>query len=591
MDDQEDLRRVSLATLSVLALLIGLATGLGAILVGWLLAFFHNFFFNGEISFYYDDNELVPLSRFGPLIIFAPVIGGLGVVFLVRNFAPEARGNGVPQVLEAIYHRGGRVRPIVAVVKALAASLSIGSGASVGREGPMVQIGAAVGSAFGIYGRLVSWQRITLLAAGAGAGIAATFNTPLGAVLFAIELMLPEVSTRTFLPVVLATGAATYVGRLAFGLQPVFLVQLNELPQSGGVDPYDLGGFLLLGVIGGLVSWAFIRIVFWLDEVWPRLFPNDYVAAALGMGVVGLSFWLMSVAFGHYYVAGVGYDVIQHILRGDITEFHVLAIIFVAKIFLTGLSLGAGASGGAFSPALFVGAALGGAYGAAMTSFLPGQHMGVAEYAMIGMAVVGGGTTGAALTAITMVFELTRDYNIIVPLIMSVPLAIGVRRTLLQDNIYTYKLARSGRPVPTNRHTNMYLVRNAREIMETRVIRLPSETPVHDAVHWLSEGTPPRFVILERDGRIDGVVTFDSRVRTPELIEDPKVLRDMVIRDYVIVRENSIMSDVIRRLGRQQARLALVVEDKPGIPRADDVIGVIGKPHIADAMIKDQMEE
>ena len=567
---------------------IGLATGLGAVGVGSLVGFFHNLFFYGEISTFYNDEELIDISPFGPLIILAPIIGGLGVVFITRTFGPEARGNGVPEVMDAIYHRGGRMRPRIALVKAIASSLSIGSGASVGREGPMVQIGAAVGSAFGQFANLASWQRVTLLAAGAGAGIAATFNTPLGAVMFAIELMLPEVSTRTFLPVVLATGAATYVGRLFFGLQPVFVVQLPDVPTAGAFAPLDFLGFALLGVIGGLVAFMFIRALFDIDDLFQRLFPNPYLACVVAMSIVGATFYGLQLAFGHYYVAGVGYDVVQVVLRGELSELHVLAVVFVAKMLVTGVSLGGGASGGGFSPSLVVGAALGGAYGALLDLIWPVHSFTVAEYAMIGMAVVSGGATGAAMTAITMVFELTRDYNIIVPLIVAVPIAIGVRRIMLVENLYTLRLARRGRPVPTNRHTNMYLVRSAREVMDVQFAVAEGSTSLGQVSQWLSESAAPNFIILAHQTRIEGVVSFDDRIRTPHLLSDPEVLGDLAIKEYVYVRENSIMSDVIRRMARQNARIALVVQDKPGIPRAGDVVGVIGKPQIADAMMRDQ---
>ena len=169
--EQQEPRTVGLLAMCAMGVAIGLATGLGAVGVGSLVGFFHNLFFYGEISTFYNDEELIDISPFGPLIILAPIIGGLGVVFITRTFGPEARGNGVPEVMDAIYHRGGRMRPRIALVKAIASSLSIGSGASVGREGPMVQIGAAVGSAFGQFANLASWQRVTLLAAGAGAAL------------------------------------------------------------------------------------------------------------------------------------------------------------------------------------------------------------------------------------------------------------------------------------------------------------------------------------------------------------------------------------------------------------------------------------
>ena len=171
--------------------------------------------------------SFTPANPWGPLVILVPVIGGIGVTWIVSNFAPEAKGHGVPEVMDAIYYKQGIIRPVVAVVKSLASALAIGTGAAVGREGPIIQIGSALGSTLGQLIRMPAGQRITLVAAGAGAGIAATFNTPIGGVLFAIELMLPEISVNTFLPVALATGTATFIGRLFFGPQPAFIVPTN----------------------------------------------------------------------------------------------------------------------------------------------------------------------------------------------------------------------------------------------------------------------------------------------------------------------------------------------------------------------------
>ena len=201
--------RVGLFALCLLALVVGVATGVGAVALRALIGFIHNGFYNGVSAF--TTTPMSPKGRAVSAIssLLSPIIGGLIVVFLVERFAPEAKGHGVPEVMDAVFYKSGDIRWQVAVIKSLASALSIGSGAAVGREGPIIQIGAALGSAFSQAIGLSTWQKITLLSAGAGAGIAATFNTPLGGVLFAIEILLPEVSNRTFLPVVIATGAAT----------------------------------------------------------------------------------------------------------------------------------------------------------------------------------------------------------------------------------------------------------------------------------------------------------------------------------------------------------------------------------------------
>ena len=228
-------RRVGLLVLCLLALFVGVMTGVGAVALRALIGFIHNAFLRGVLSFHYDANVLEGPSRFGDFVLLSPIIGGLIVVFLVQRFAPEAKGHGVPEVMDAVFYRGGNIRWQVAVIKSLASALSIGSGAAVGREGPIIQIGAALGSAFSQAIGLSTWQKVTLLSAGAGAGIAATFNTPLGGVLFALEILLPEVSNRTFLPVVVATGAATLIGRILIGPDPAFIVPEIQFPLAADV--------------------------------------------------------------------------------------------------------------------------------------------------------------------------------------------------------------------------------------------------------------------------------------------------------------------------------------------------------------------
>jgi CIC family chloride channel protein len=213
-------RKVNLLILCGLALFVGVMTGLGAVAFRALIGLVHNVFVNGRFALHYDANVSEGPSPLGNFLMLSPIIGGLIVVYVVKRFAPEAKGHGVPEVMDAVFYKRGNIRGKVALVKAMASALSIGSGAAVGREGPIIQIGSALGSAFAQAIGLSTWQKITLLAAGAGAGIAATFNTPLGGVLFALEILLPEVSNRTFLPVVVATGAATTIGRVLIGPEP-----------------------------------------------------------------------------------------------------------------------------------------------------------------------------------------------------------------------------------------------------------------------------------------------------------------------------------------------------------------------------------
>jgi CIC family chloride channel protein len=343
------------------AVVIGVVAALGAVAFRGLIAFFHNLLFLGEWSLIYDANVHTPPGPWGPFVILVPVLGAAGVVFLVSNFAPEAKGHGVPEVMDAIYYNKGVVRPVVALIKALASALSIGSGGSVGREGPIIQIGSAFGSTLGVLLRVPLWQRITLIAAGAGGGIAATFNTPIGGVLFAVEIMLHEVSARTLVPVAIATVTASYVGRLCFGDHPSFIIPEFQKPYFHATNEYVLLLYVGLGLLMGLVSVVYIRSIYAFEDFFDRRVPGGYYGRhLLGMLLVGIILYVLMATRGHYYVEGVGYATVQDILGGKELSWFLLAL-FGLKLLTTALTLGSGASGGVFSPALFLGATLGGA--------------------------------------------------------------------------------------------------------------------------------------------------------------------------------------------------------------------------------------
>ncbi|MGY4372212.1 CIC family chloride channel protein [Bradyrhizobium sp. LB1.3] len=496
-------RRVSLLVLCALALAIGVMTGLGAVAFRALIGLVHNLFYKGTLSVVYNANISEGPSPFGDFILLAPVIGGLVVVFLVRRFAPEAKGHGVPEVMDSIFYKRGKIRGTVALIKALASAVSIGSGAAVGREGPIIQIGSALGSAFAQFIGLSTRQRITLLSAGAGAGIAATFNTPLGGVLFALEILLPEVSNRTFLPVVVATGAATTIGRILIGPDPAFTVPDIQFSMVASFNIQEAIAFILLGVLSGAAAWAFIRLLVFMEDGFPKLSGNEYVQNIIGMSSIGLMMVALTHAYGHSYIDGVGYSVIQEILNHKMVAAGLLALLFVLKLVATTVSLGCGASGGIFSPSLYLGATLGAAFAAASNSFLPHSGLTPSSAAIVGMAAIVGAGTGGVMTAIVMVFEMTRDYAIIVPVIVAVALAAGVRRALVNETIYTVKLRHRGHRIPKERHINLYLVKQAQDIMERRFIIARVGTTLKQAMA-AEDINDALAIVVEREGRIVG---------------------------------------------------------------------------------------
>ncbi len=579
------LARNPLLGLSLLAVVVGLVTGLGAAIFRLLVALVHNLAFYGEFSWSYDATAFGPPSPWGPLIIAAPVLAGLVVVWLVHNFAPEARGPGVADVIHAIYYREGMIRPVVAVVKPLAAALSIGSGASVGREGPIIQIGAAFGSTFAQGLRLEPWQRITLIAAGAGAGIAATFNTPLGGVLFAVELLLPEISPRTFLPVVIATGTATYLGRLFFGPAPVFALPQDTGAAVGDVGLITLFLLALLGVLSGLAAFAFIRTLTFLELRFESWRASPYLKAAAGMALVGAIAYGLFLLDGRYHTAGVGYATIQAVLNQELTSGWFLALLFLLKLLATSLSLAAGAAGGVFAPTLFMGATLGGALGALLIPLFGIEDFTIGEFAIIGMSAVVAGTTGAALMAIVMIFEMTRDVQMLFPAILACGLAVGVRRLLLEENIYTFRLAARGAYIPKERHSNMFLVRHARQVMSTDCFVMDADLTVQDALRRLPERPDSEYIVVADRDHVVGVILIPPSLHSLRELAGHVTLRDIADRRWIIARPEQTMFEIFRRMARHDALYVLVV-DPVRIPHAHDVLGVIARAQITRAVIE-----
>ncbi|HZC16160.1 MAG TPA: chloride channel protein, partial [Caulobacteraceae bacterium] len=537
----------------------------------------------GHAIIHYDANIFTAPARWGPLVILVPVLGGVIVTFLVTNFAPEAKGHGVPEVMDAIYYKGGVIRPVVAVVKSLSSAIAIGSGAAVGREGPIIQIGSALGSTLGQIIRMPTGQRIALVAAGAGAGIASTFNTPIGGVMFAIELMMPEVSVDTFLPVAIATGAATFVGRWFFGDAPAFRVPPLQAMAIHPSALVVLAMFAVLGALTGVAAAGFIHGLHFFEDLFDRI-GGRYLRHMLGMLLMGVLMYVLFVGFGQYYVDGVGYATVQAILTGQLSTFWLLGLLFVCKALATSLSLGSGSSGGIFSPSLFMGATLGGGFAALVNAAGMPIPLSVPAFAMVGMGAMVGGGTGAVMTAVVMIFEMTLDYSIVMPMIVAVAMSLGVRRMLSRETIYTLKLVRRGQAIPKARHANMFLVRSAREVMDADVQVLPAEASFDDYLRQPEHAGRLRYVVVTEKNRLYGVIRVNTGLRRGlESANTGVTLGEVASRNFTVVGENDVAFDVIRRMWRKDAIMAVVVRGR-GVPRGGDVAGVITKEHVADSV-------
>jgi chloride channel protein, CIC family len=427
-----------------LGFIIGCLSGLAGILFHDLIALFHNLFFAAKASIHYDVDHHTPESVWGIGIILVPVIVSIPVVWMVKNFAPEAKGHGVPEVMDAVYFKDGKLRPVSIFVKAVTAALSIGSGGSVGREGPIVQICAALGSSISQWLGLSSEQRSVLLCCGASSGIAATFNAPIAGMLFVVELLMPRVVLSTLVPVIVSTVASTYVGAFWFGIQPAFNIPELRIPALHLQDYWALLAFIPLGIIIGLGGLFFIRCLYLTEKFFNRLPINDYFRHMLGMLLIGCNLYVWFLLTGHYYLDGIGYSVIMEVLRGLQDHFGLLMMLYFFKVFATSVTIGSGGSGGIFSPSLFFGAMLGAACGVFCDYYFPFLGLNPVVCAIAGMAGMVSAVTGALMVGLVIVVEMTGDYNAIMPIMLTTAFAALTRYYFAYDSVYTEKLLRRG---------------------------------------------------------------------------------------------------------------------------------------------------
>ncbi|HSZ03769.1 MAG TPA: chloride channel protein [Solirubrobacteraceae bacterium] len=509
---RERLRR-SVATgqrgLMVLALLVGAGAGLGAIAFRYMILGF-TYVFSGHKDYSavgHASNPLIPGLGIW-FVVLAPVVGGLIYGPLVSRFAPEARGHGVPEVMYAVNRLGGRMRPQVPIVKSLASAICIGSGGSVGREGPIVQIGSALGSVAGQALRLPESQLRLLVACGAAGGISATFNAPIAGVFFALELILRNFETRSFGLVVLSSVTADAIGRAAFGSHP-FL----SLPGFTFSSPLELLLYAGLGVLATGVGLGFVRVLYAGEDIADRLWKNqpDWLRPAAGGVLLGL----LLLAVPQMY--GVGYPVLQLAVAGHYVILALLGLL-AAKILATSMTMWIGGSGGVFAPSLFMGAMLGSAYGAIAHDLLPGLALAAGAYGLVGMGAVFASCARAPITAVLIIFELTGDYRIILPLMFAVVVATALSNALTADTIYTLKLRRRGVDIDAPQGTLMSQIKVGEAMgklprplapeqlrdVARRAPELRVDESLEDAVRALAATDDEGLPILDTDGK--GVV-------------------------------------------------------------------------------------
>jgi CIC family chloride channel protein len=544
----------------VVAVVIGLLGGLSAVGLRSLIGVVNDVAWHRTR---YTLDYLAALPWWWKLI--APTVGGLIVGWITYYFASEARGHGVPEVMEAVALRGGRIRPRVVFAKLIASGICIGSGGSTGREGPVVQIGAALGSTFGQWLRIDPRRLRTLVGCGAAAGIAGTFNAPVAGALFAVEIILGDFGVTQFSPIVISSVAATVVSQRFLGDFPAF-----EVPPYSLVHASEFLAYAVLGVLAAFVGVAFIRILYRVESMFEDLRIAGPAKAVLG----GLLIGVMGIWVPHVF--GVGYEAINEALHGNLAwEFMLLLVVL--KIFAVSITLGSGGSGGIFAPSLFIGAMLGGAVGTVVHSIWPTSAAGAGAYALVGMGAVVGAATHAPITAILIIFELTGDYQIIMPLMISCIIATLLSTRIQRASIYTLKLLRRGIDVYRGRAVNVLQHLVARDVMRGDVVTLPPEEGLVSLVSKFI-GHPGSTLFVTQDGdQLLGIVTAEQ-VRP--VMQDPAAFESLVIAadvmveaEYPSVTPETRLDQVMRLLGQYRGEIPVLDNGKlAGVIWPEDVI-------------------
>jgi len=545
-----------------LAIFIGLLGGFGAIGFRLLIRIFQS------IS-YGSGSDLIDIVLSIPWYwkILIPAFGGSVIGPLIFFFAREAKGHGVPEVMEAVAMRSGLIRKRVVIVKTLASAICIGTGGSVGREGPIVQIGAAIGSAFGQILRVSGNRLRNLVGCGAAAGIAATFNAPIAGAIFALEVILGEFEIGTFGPIVLASVLATVVSRAFLGNYPAF-----SIPEYNLVSIWEIPAYLVMGFLAGLVALLFTKTLYKSEDLWDSFEIPDYIKPALGGFAIGvISLFLPQVL-------GVGYESITAALLGVMPWFLLLILVF-AKIAATSLTIGSGGSGGIFAPSLFIGAMMGGVYGHVVHYLFPSVTASSGAYSLVGMGAIVAGTTHAPITSILILFELTDDYRIILPLMMTCILSAVTASQLKRESIYTMKLVRRGIDVRSGKEVSILKSMLVRDFMVRDVASVSETIPLNSLLHLIKESTHSYFPVLNNREELVGIISLrDIRhILLEESLMDLVIAKDIMSEDVITLASDQNLYDAMGKFGiKDIGQLPVVDKDNPkkvvGMLKRTDVI-------------------
>jgi len=560
------------------AIIVGLTTGFAAIGFIWLIEQFQKFFF-GVVG----AGLGVWLGGFA--IILIPALGGLVAGPLISKFASEAKGHGVPEVMQAIALRGGRIRPQVVIIKALASAACIGSGGSAGREGPIVQIGSALGSVTGQIFRLSDDRIRNLVACGAAAGIAAVFNAPIAGTIFAMEVILGEFTTAYFGNVVICAVTASIVSRRFLGNYPAFAV-----PTYAMVSAWEILFYAILGLLAALVAWLFVEGLYWFED----LFDGWEFSNALKPAVGGLMLGVLAYFLPEVMGSGLGF--IEEAINGNLA-LGLMAVLIFGKMLATNFTLGSGNSGGVFAPSLFVGAMLGGTFGTLIHQAFPAITAVSGAYALVGMAALFAAATQASITAIIIVFEMSGDYRLILPLMFATVIATLVSERLRRENIYTLKLVRRGIQIRGGRDVDVMQGVYVAEAMVPQLDTVPLDMSLSDLIVELRRLNRRALPVVDDHGDLYGIVSVQDVEVAIEEGASPRstYVRDIATTDLLVAHPDETIAAVLQRLSRRDVgRLPVVSRENPkqllGTIRRSDLLKAYNIALTNKAKIQHRME-
>ena len=531
-----------LVFMSLLATVLGLAGGAAA----WLLVRLIGLLTNAALLHQYGW-DLPSFRNFhpGPDLVLVAMAGGL-VVALIARWSPVIRGHGIPEAMEVVLTRHSRVSPRATIAKPTSAAVAIGTGGPFGAEGPIIVTGGALGSLVGQVIRVSPSERKILLACGAAAGMAAVFGAPLASVVLAVELLLFEFSARALVPLVVSASVAAGVHAAVFGSGPLFTV-----PHHDFAGLSTLSVFALLGIACGLLAVVVARGLFTVEAGYRRLPISEFwhpVIGALGFALIGLAV---------PRALGVGYDAIDDVLASRFTV-GALAVLLLAKLVMWWIALGSGTSGGTLAPLLLIGGAFGGLVGAGLDNAFPGLGLSPGAVALVAMAATFGAATGATFTAIVFAFELTRDYQAVLPLMLAAVIADLVFNSLSKHSLMTEKLARRGVIVPRRYAPDVLQLHLAREAMTTRVETLPVGATMGDARELLEAEGHSAYPLVDESGGCAGIVSrADLLVRN---LPDDAPVKEVANNDVVTVVPDDSLLTVLERITEENVDHVPVVE-------------------------------